>query len=343
MKLNKLCAGILSGVIAAASLTAPASAYVTVPASPASLLTTNSQSWSKMISSAYDIDYSQLRQIQAVITLTDPAAYEAEKASGFYADGVTAFVEFSGNIAFGSTSEWLAYGFDSLTDVTGDSDTATLTGLGNGSYVLTADIPSASASAISGRCSVTFAEWGNTSSAYELTLNSFSLIAADGSTMLTYDGSGNATVEPAIAETTTATEAPVETTTTTEATTVATTTTTTTTTTEATTTTTEAVTEETTTVPEETAEETTEETTTTTEAVTTTTTTEAETTAAETTAAETTTAAPATTKAVEQAVASSSDNFASRNSQLMIFAIVAIAVIVVVIIGFVIIAIKKKK
>ncbi len=146
------------------------------------------------------------------------------------------------------------------------------------------------------------------------------------------------------AETTTATEAPVETTTTTEATTAATTTTTeatTTTTTEAATTTTEAVTEETTAISEETTEETAEETeaeTTTTTAAVTTTTTEAE-----TTTAETTTAAPATTKAVEQAVASSSDNFASRNSQLMIFAIAAVAIIVAVIIAFVIIAVKKKK
>ena len=80
MKLNKILAGIISGVIAAASMATSASAYLSVPASPASLLTTNNQSWSKMINSSYDIDYSELAQIQAAFTLTDPAAYETEKA-----------------------------------------------------------------------------------------------------------------------------------------------------------------------------------------------------------------------------------------------------------------------
>ena len=339
MKLNKVIAAALSGAVAAAALTTTASAYITVPSDAASLLTVNSQSWSKMISSSYDIDYSKLGQIQAVITLTDPAQYEADKASGFYSDGVTTFVEFSGNIAFGSSAEWIAYGFDSLADITGDSDTATITGLGDGSYILTASIPAESAAAVTGRCSVTFAEWGNTSPDYSLTLNSFSLIGTDGTTILTYNGSGNATVEPAAVETTAATEAPVETTAETTTTTEATTTTA-----EETTTTTE----ETTTVPEETSEETEEAaeetTTTTTTAATTTTTKAATTTEAETTIAETTTAAPvATTAAVQQAVASDSDNFASRNSSLMIFAIVAGVVILAAIIGFILISVKKKK
>ena len=336
MKFGKLLAGIISGVIAATSMAVSASAYLTVPASPASLLTTNSQSWSKMINSSYAIDYSQLAQIQATLTLSDPAAYEAEKASGFFSDGETAFTDFAGNIAFGSTTEWIAFNYDSLADTAGGDGLASVTSLGSGSYIITAPISSTQAANISGRCSVTFAEWGNTSDKYILTIDSFSLVDTNGTVMLQYDGAGNALIEPAVAETTTATEAPVETTTTTT-TTEATTTTTTTTTTEATTTT-----EETTTVPEETAEEASEEETTAAETTTTTTTT---TTAAETTIAEeTTTAAPATTTAaVQQAVASDSDDFASRNSQLMIFAIAAVVIIVAVIVAFVLISLKKKK
>ena len=348
MKLRKFIAASISALIAAASLTVSASAYLEVPADKVSLLTANSESWSMMVSSSYDIDYSKLNAVQATFTLTNPEQYEADKAAGFYSDGETEFLDFSGNIAFGSSAEWIAFGFDSLADNAGGGSNATVTSLGGGEYVMTGYLSASQAAAITGRCSVTFAAWGNVSPDYVLRLNSFSLIDTSGATVLTYNGGGYATLEPP-AVTTAVTEAPVEETTTTTTTTVATTTTTTTTTTEATTTTTttEATTttpEETTTVPEET-EETTEETeatTTTAETTTTTTTTTAAETEAEiTTAAATTTAAIATTAAVEQAVAS--DNFASRNSSLMIFAIIAGVIIVAVIVAFVLIALKKKK
>ncbi len=341
MKLSKLIAASLSGIIAAASLAFSASAYLDVPSDKSSLLTSNSESWSMMISSSYDINYSQVNAVQATLTLTDPEQYAADKESTFYSDGETAFTDFSGNIAFGSSAEWLAFGFDSLDDSTGGGTNASVTSLGNGKYAITGYLSASQAAAITGRCSVTFAAWGNVSPDYVLRVDSISVIGTDGSAVLTYNGSGYATVEPP-AVTTTVTEAPVEETTTTTTTTTATTTTTTTTTTEATTTTT-TTTEETTTTPEETTVEEAEETTTvaeTTTTTTTTTTTAAETTA-ETTIAATTTGAPATTTAaVEQAVAS--DNFASRNSQLIIFAIIAGVIIVAVIVAFILIALKKK-
>ena len=350
MKLRKFIAASISALITAASLTVSVSAYLEVPADKVSLLTANSESWSMMVSSSYDIDYSMLNAIQASFTLTNPEQYEADKAAGFYSDGETAFTDFAGNIAFGSSAEWISFGFDTLADNAGGGSNATVTSLGGGEYVMTGYLSASQAAAITGRCSVTFAAWGNVSPDYVLRLNSFSLIDTSGATVLTYNGGGYATLEPPTV-TTAVTEAPVEETTTTTTTTVATTTTTTTTTTEATTTTTTTTTEATTTTPEETTtvpeetEETTEETeatTTTAETTTTTTTTTAAETEAEiTTAAATTTAAIATTAAVEQAVAS--DNFASRNSSLMIFAIIAGVIIVAVIVAFVLIALKKKK
>ncbi len=349
MKLGKLLAAALSGLVAAMTLSASVSAYLEIPADKTSLLSANAESWSMMISSSYDINYSELNAVQAYFTLTDPAQYEADKAAGFYSDGETEFTDFAGNIAFGSSAEWLPFGFSSLDDAAGGGSDATLTHLGGGSYVITGYLTSTQAATISGRCSVTFAAWGNVSPDYVLRLDSISLISTSGTVMLTYNGGGYATVEPPVV-TTTVTEAPVEETTTTTTTTAATTTTTTTTTTEATTTTTEATTtttEETTTtaVPEETTEEVAEETeeTEATTAETTTTTTTTTTTAAETTITETTTAAATTTAAVQQAVASDSDEFASRNSSLMIFAIAAGVIILAVIIAFIIIALKKKK
>lgn len=350
MKLGKILAAALSGLVAAMTFSASVSAYLEIPSDKASLLSANAESWSMMISSSYDINYSELNAVQAYFTLTDLAQYEADKAAGFYSDGETEFTDFAGNIAFGSSAEWLAFGFSSLDDTAGGGSDATLTHLGDGSYVITGYLTSAQAAAISGRCSVTFAAWGNVSPDYVLRLDSISLISTSGAAMLTYNGGGYATVEPP-AVTTVVTEAPVEETTTTTTTTAATTTTTTTTTTEATTTTTEATTtttEETTTtaVPEETTEEAaeeTEETEATTAETTATTTTTTTTTAAETTIAETTTAAATTTAAVQQAVASDSDEFASRNSSLMIFAIAAGVIILAVIVAFIIIALKKKK
>ncbi len=346
MKLGKILTVALSVVFAAVSLASPVSAYLEVPSEKASLLSANSESWNMMISSSYDIDYSRLNAVQAYFTLTNPAQYEADKAAGFYSDGVTAFAEFAGNLAFGSSAEYIAFGFSSLEDAAGGGSDATLTSLGGGSFVITGYLSASQVAAIAGRCTVVFASWGNVSPDYVLRLDSISLIDSSGNAMLTYNGSGYPTVEPPVV-TTAATEAPVEETTTTTTTTAATTTTTTTTTTEATTTTTTTeatttTTEETTTVTEETeASEETEVTTTT--AATTTTTTTTTTTAAETTTIEeTTTAAPATTTAaVQQAVAS--DNFASRNSSLMIFAAVAGVIILAVIVAFILIAIKKKK
>lgn len=349
MKLGKLLAAALSGLVAAMTLATSVSAYLEVPADKASLLSANAESWNMMVSSSYDINYDELNAIQAYVTLTNPEQYEADKAAGFYSDGETEFTDFAGNIAFGSTAEYLAFGFSTLADAAGGGSDATVSSLGGGVYVITGYLTAAQAETIMGRCSVVFAAWGNVSPDYVLRLDSISLIDTSGTAMLTYNGSGYPTVEPPVV-TTTVTEAPVEETTTTTTTTVATTTTTTTTTTEATTTTTTTTTteattttpEETTTVAEET-EEASEEAETTTTAATTTTTTTTTTTAAETTISETTTAAVATTAAVEQAVASESDDFASRNSSLLIFAIVAGVIILAVIVAFVIIALKKKK
>ncbi len=342
MKLRKFIAASLSALIAAASFSVCSSAYLEVPSDKVSLLTANSESWSMMISSSYNIDYSKINAVQATLTLTNPEQYEADKASGFYSDGETAFIDFSGNIAFGSSAEWLAFGFDTLEETAGGGSDASIASLGGGKYKMTGYLSASQAAAITGRCSVTFAAWGNVSPDYVIRLDSFSVIDTSGNTILAYDGGGYTTVEPS-AVTTTVTEAPVEETTTTTTTVAETTTTTTTTTTEATTT--EATTtEETTTVPEESeTEESEEETTTAAETTTTTTTTAAEeTTIAETTAAEeTATAAPVTTAAVQQAEIS--DNFASRNSSLLIFAIAAGVIILAVIVAFVIIALKKKK
>lgn len=348
MKLGKLLAAALSGLVAAMTLATSVSAYLEVPADKASLLSANAESWNMMVSSSYDINYDELNAVQAYVTLTNPEQYEADKAAGFYSDGETAFTDFAGNIAFGSTAEYLAFGFSTLADAAGGGSNATVSSLGGGVYVITGYLTAAQAEAIMGRCSVVFAAWGNVSPDYVLRLDSISLIDTSGSAMLTYNGSGYPTIEPPVV-TTTVTEAPVEETTTTTTTTAATTTTTTTTTTEATTTTTTTTTEATTTTPEETTtvaeetEEASEEAETTTTAATTTTTTTTTTTAAETTISETTTAAVATTAAVEQAVASESDDFASRNSSLLIFAIVAGVIILAVIVAFVIIALKKKK
>jgi len=348
MKLGKLLAAALSGLVAAMTLATSVSAYLEVPADKASLLSANAESWNMMVSSSYDINYDELNAVQAYVTLTNPEQYEADKAAGFYSDGETEFTDFAGNIAFGSTAEYLAFGFSTLADAAGGGSDATVSSLGGGVYVITGYLTAAQAETIMGRCSVVFAAWGNVSPDYVLRLDSISLIDTSGTAMLTYNGSGYPTIEPP-AVTTTVTEAPVEETTTTTTTTAATTTTTTTTTTEATTTTTTTTTEATTTTPEETTtvaeetEEASEEAETTTTAATTTTTTTTTTTAAETTISETTTAAVATTAAVEQAVASESDDFASRNSSLLIFAIVAGVIIIAVIVAFVIIALKKKK
>ncbi|MBQ8614548.1 MAG: hypothetical protein IJ416_10070 [Ruminiclostridium sp.] len=340
MKINKLCAAALSAGIAAAALTSTASAYIVVPSDKSALLDFSSGSWSMAISSSYAIDYSTVYQIQAIVKVTDEAAYLADKESGFYGDSETAFVDFQGQLGFGG-SEWLSFGYTGLTDAAGDSANAAVAALGDSTYSFTANFGSDGINNTATRCNVTFAEWGNTSEDYALEVISVSFYAADGSTILSYNDKGYAVVEPAAVETTVAETTVPETTTTVEE--------TTTTTTEATTTTTEETTTEApeteaeTSAEEETAAEETEapaeETTTTT-----TTTTAAETTTAATTSEETAETTPAkTTAQVEQAVSGSAADFSKRDSQLMIFAIAAIAIIVIAIVAFIIIAVKRKR
>ena len=358
MKLNKIGAAALTAVFAAAALTSTASAYIAIPAEKASLLDASSTNWGMAISSSYDIDYTSVYQIQVVAKVTNEEQYLADKAAGFYSDGETAFSDFAGQIAFGG-SEWLSFGFTGLDEKSGDSANAGITPMGDATYLFYADFGSDGINNTAARSAVNFGEWGNSSPDYQLQVLSYTLIDTDGTAILAYDGSGNVTVTPpTIVTTVETTTAPEETTTTT--TTAETTTTTTTTTAETTTTTAETTTttEETTTTPEETtttteettlaetgdeaAEETEAEETTTTAATTTT----SQTTTAEiTTSEETTTTTAATTAAnVEQAVGSTgSVDFSQRNSQLMVFLIIAGVVILAAIVGFIIIAVKRKR
>lgn len=342
MKLNKIIAGGFSAAIASAVLATSASAYIAVPSDKVSLLNTSNKSWGMTINSSYDIDYSEVSSIQVLVQLSDESAYLADKEAGYYSDGETAFTDFQGQLAFGG-SEWLSFGFTGLTDAAGDSANSAVSALGDGLFSFTANFGADGINNTAKRCAVQFDEWGNTSTDYELEVLSISFYTAEGDCVLSYDEKGQAVIEPAIAETTTAAETTVA-----ETTTEATTTTT-----EATTTTTEATTtaEETTVAPEtetetsaedtsaeetEASEETEETTTTTTAAVTTT-----EATTSEET--ETTTAA-ATTANVQQAVGNaSSTDFTARNNQLMIIAIAAAAVILIAIIGFIVVAARKRK
>ncbi len=347
MKLNKIGAAVVTGVFAAAALTSTASAYIAIPANKVSLLDVNTGNWGMAISSSYDIEYTDVCQIQVVAKVTDEEQYLADKESGFYSDGETAFSDFTGQIAFGG-SEWLSFGFTGLDEKVGDSANASVTPMGDATYLFTADFGIGGIKNTAARSAVNFGEWGNYSPDYSLQVLSYTLYDIDGNAILAYDGSGNVTVTPPLIETTAATTTAAPETTTTEAT----TTTVATTTTEATTTTTEATTtttEETTTAAPETEAETseeaaeTEETTTTAATTTTTATTTTEATTSEETA-ETTTAAATTTAAIEQAVGSTSTaDFSARNSQLMVFAIVAGVIIVAVIVAFVIIGIKRNK
>lgn len=343
MKLNKIGAALLTAFFAATALTSTASAYLDIPSDKVSLLDSSSQNWSMAISSSFDMDYKSVSHIEVIAKLTDEEQYLADKESGFYSDGETEFVDFAGQIGFGG-SEWLSFGFTGLEAATGDSANATVTPLGDSKFSFVADFGINGINNTAARSAVNFGEWGCSSPDYSLKILSYTIYDIDGNALLAYDGSGNVTVTPPLIETTAATTtAAPETTTEATTTTVATTTTTeaTTTTTEATTTTTEeTTTAETEAETSEDAAETEETTTTTTTAATTTT---AEITTSEETTAATTTAAT-TTAAVEQAVGGqSSADFSARNSQLMIFAIAAGVIILAAIVGFIIIAVKKKR
>ncbi|MBQ8841931.1 MAG: hypothetical protein IJZ65_04790 [Ruminiclostridium sp.] len=346
MKFRKIGAVAASAVITASALATSASAVLVAPNEDNVFLTVTNERWSMSIPSKYDIDYSKVYQLYALVSITNEEAYLADKESGFYSDGETEFVDFQGAIAVGGFG-WHQFDYSSLEEAAGSpqpnadtAGTANVRNLGGGRYSFSATFDDVKINDANQIYTINFNEWGNKSSDYALEVIEMSLIGTDGSTIISYNSVGDMIVAPPIVETTTeaVTEPPVETTVETTTTTVATTT-------EATTTTTEETTTTTTTTEAETAAEETEasEETEATEEVTTTTTAAATTTTAEVTTSEEKTTAATTTAAVQQAVGGAGADFSERNNQLMGFAIGAGVVILIAVVGFIVVSLKKKK
>jgi len=372
MKMKKIISSAVSAAIAAAAFATASGAYVSIPASGNSGLVATNQNWKLVINASYNVDYTKVGSLRFVTKVTDINSYKKDKTAGVYGDTEKAFADFSGCVALGA-NDWFQYDYSGIVGVAGDNvSAASITASDDGTIVFDADFTGKNiTNDAQGWTAVSFSEWGNASSDYSITVISATLYDTNGDLIISFDGNGNCTANAAVqteaettapettVETTTTTTAPETTTTTTTTTTAATTTTTTTTTaattttaetttttTEAVTTTEEVTTEETT---EETAEETTEEAeeaaateevTTTTAAettTTTTTTTEAETAAVTEASEETaqTTAAPA--------AAAQSSAMTSKSDSLMIVLIAAGVVIVGALVGFVIVAVKRKK
>ena len=85
MKFRKIGAVAASAVIAASALATSASAVLVVPNEDNVFLSVGSDKWSMSIPSKYDIDYSKVYQLYALVSITNEEAYLADKESGFTA------------------------------------------------------------------------------------------------------------------------------------------------------------------------------------------------------------------------------------------------------------------
>lgn len=304
MRLKKIGAA-LSALTAAALFTTAASAYLEVPSEKSDFLNASADNWRLSISSSYDVDYTKVETIRAVIEITDEEAYQTDKENGFYSDGETAFADFTGVVAFGG-AEWLQFSVESLTDTDADTEVAEVRSLGDGQYLLTAYLPEGTEPSPL-LTSISLAEWGNRSPDYSLRLLSFGLYADGLEPIVVFGADGEQIDPPEIVIPDASEEEPEETAEPEEE-----------------------QPEETTTVKAETQPAETEAPAETTES-------------AEETAAEAAPAETVQTQSAPAAQAINSESFASRDSSLMIVLIAAGVLVVGAVIGIIVVSMNKRK
>ena len=304
MRLKKIGAA-LSALTAAAFFTTAASAYIEVPSEKTDFLNASADNWRLSISSGYEVDYTILETIRAVVEITDEEAYQTDKENGLYSDGETAFADFTGVLAFGG-ADWLQFSVESLSDTDAAAEVAEVRALGDGQYLLTAYIPEGTEPSPL-LSSISLAEWGNRSPDYSLRILSFGLYADGLEPIVVFGADGNRIDPPEIVIPDGSEEEPEETAEPEEE-----------------------QPEETTTAESETQPEETDAPEETTES-------------AEETAAEAAPAETVQTQSAPPAQTMNSDSFASRDSSLMIVMIAAGVLVVSAIIGIIVVSMKKRK
>lgn len=196
MKLKKIMAAA-SAIAASLAFSTAASAYLAVPEEKADLLNTTADNWKLTIRSSYEVDYSGVETMRAVLEVTDPEAYAADKGNGFYSDGETAFTDFIGALSFGG-ADWLQFDFSGLEETDGGSGSVEIRVLGDGSYLMTAYFDGA-AEPSPLLTSLSIAEWGNRSPDYTLRLTSIGLYGAELEPVIVFGGNGEQIDPPEIA------------------------------------------------------------------------------------------------------------------------------------------------
>lgn len=211
MKPKKIGAA-LSALTAAALFTTAASAYLEVPSEQTDLLSAVVDSWRLSISSSYEVDYTKLETIRAVVEITDEEAYQTDKENGVYSDGETAFTDFTGALAFNGT-EWLQFNITGLSDTDAGTEIAEVRALGEGQYLLTAYLPEGTEPSPL-LSTISLLEWGNRSPDYSLRILSFGLYADGLEPIVVFGADGEQIDPPEIVIPDASEEEPEETTTT---------------------------------------------------------------------------------------------------------------------------------
>lgn len=195
MRLKKIMAAA-SAIAASLAFATAASAYLAVPPEQTDLLSAVTDSWRLSISSSYEVDYTKLETIRAVVEVTDGEAYQTDKENGFYSDGETAFTDFTGALAFNGT-EWIQFNVTGLSDTDAGSETAEVRALGDGKYLLTGYLPEGTEPSPL-LSTISLLEWGNRSPDYSLRILSFGLYADGLEPIIVFGADGNQIEPPEI-------------------------------------------------------------------------------------------------------------------------------------------------
>lgn len=237
MKKTKLITAALSALTALSVLSVPAAAKLEVVESeyvgyedinniPETWLTSSVQSWLVNVTIAKNALINDAAKVEFIVSLAgNTEQYDADKASGFFSDGETAFVDFQGSIGI-SAETWKAYEYSALEETAGDSANAAITDLGDHRYSFSADLTDNRATAPDREVQLSFNDWSSGTEDYWLRVDELLVWDDNGNVLVHFDGNGapdfdytvpEAAAEETPEETTTAAEteapAPEETTT----------------------------------------------------------------------------------------------------------------------------------
>ena len=203
MKKTKKLISFTAAMAASAILAVPSSAYLTVYENGARELASNNGTWKVTFDMSHTDDIAKTEKMYLVVSITDTGRYEEEKSAGYYITDEPAetdengeelpppeFADFQGQFGV-SAAEWYEFSYAGFDEKTPTETELGVKKIGDGKYLLIADLKARGIEYTEFGTSASIGEWGNSSPNYTLSVEEFFLCGED-KVIVYYDSLGNA-------------------------------------------------------------------------------------------------------------------------------------------------------